>query len=135
MDSIHDGCHGYLCSGSVRVLDYVTLHNKSLGRQWPLLEDGMPVEQDLCNCWWEPSFIQYKFGVENQLDCSSNTALYCADFFYKYSDDCPLGNCNQVKRAGLMVERCAVDSFRSDAMNMNSWILFLATVSNECVCP
>jgi NNP family nitrate/nitrite transporter-like MFS transporter len=52
-------------------------------------------------------------------------ALYCAAFFYKYSDDCPLGNYNQVKRAGLMVERSAVDSFRSGAMNMNSWILFL----------
>jgi hypothetical protein len=68
---------------------------------------------------------KYKFGVENQLDCSSNTALYCADFFYKYSDDCPLGNYNQVKRAGLMVERSAVDSFQSGAMNMNSWVLFL----------
>jgi hypothetical protein len=35
-----------------------------------------------------------------------------------------------------MVEGSAVDSFRSGAMNMNmnSWILFLATVSNECMC-
>jgi hypothetical protein len=56
--------------------------------------------------------------------------------FYECSDDCPFGNYNQVKRAGLMVEGSAVDSFRSGAMNMNmnSWILFLATVSNECMC-
>ena len=62
-------------------------------------------------------------------------ALYCADFFYKYNGNCPLGNYNQVKRVGLMVERCAVDLFQSGAMNMNSWVLFLATVSNECMCP
>jgi hypothetical protein len=48
MDSIHDGFHGYLCSGSVRVLAglHVTLHDKSLGRHLPLVGDGMPVEQD-----------------------------------------------------------------------------------------
>ena len=34
-------------------------------------------------------------------------------FFSQYSDDCPLGNFQEVKRAGLMVERSAVDSFRS----------------------
>jgi NNP family nitrate/nitrite transporter-like MFS transporter len=51
-------------------------------------------------------------------------ALYCADFFYKYNEDCPLGNYNQVKRVGLMVEWSAVDSFQSGAMNMNSWVLF-----------
>jgi hypothetical protein len=67
MDSSHDGFHGYLCSGSVRVLDYVTLHDKSLGRQWPLVEDGMPVEQDLCNCWWEPSFIQLVFSKRTEI--------------------------------------------------------------------
>jgi MFS transporter, NNP family, nitrate/nitrite transporter len=40
-----------------------------------------------------------------------SVAIGC--FFYKYSDDCPLGNFEEVKRAGLMVERSAVDSFRS----------------------
>ena len=52
-------------------------------------------------------------------------ALYAAYFFYNYSDDCPLGNYKQVKKAGLMMERSAVDSFRSGALNVNSWILFL----------
>jgi len=52
-------------------------------------------------------------------------ALYSAFFFYNYSDDCPLGSYRQVKKAGLMMERSAVDSFRSGAMNLNSWILFL----------
>jgi NNP family nitrate/nitrite transporter-like MFS transporter len=63
-------------------------------------------------------------------------ALYCVDFFYKYNDNCPLGNYNQVKRVGLMVERCAVDSFQSGAMNVNSWILFfrVSIQCNECTC-
>jgi NNP family nitrate/nitrite transporter-like MFS transporter len=56
-------------------------------------------------------------------------ALYAAYFFYFYSDDCPLGNYKEVKKAGLMMERSAVDSFRSGALNVNSWILFLQYVS------
>lgn len=52
-------------------------------------------------------------------------AMYVALFFLKKSDDCPLGSYKQVKRAGLMMERSAVDSFRSGAMNVNSWLLFL----------
>jgi NNP family nitrate/nitrite transporter-like MFS transporter len=41
------------------------------------------------------------------------------------SDDCPLGNFVEVKKAGLMMERSAVDSFRSGAINLNSWLLFV----------
>lgn len=52
-------------------------------------------------------------------------ALVVAYYFYHYSDDCPLGNFEEVKKAGLMMERSAVDSFRSSAFNLNSWILFL----------
>jgi len=37
-------------------------------------------------------------------------------FFANNSDDCPLGNYTDVKRAGLMVERSAADSFRSGAL-------------------
>ena len=52
-------------------------------------------------------------------------ALVVALYFYEYSDDCPLGNFTEVKRAGLMMERSAVDSFRSGVVNLNSWILFV----------
>jgi NNP family nitrate/nitrite transporter-like MFS transporter len=50
-------------------------------------------------------------------------ALVVAWFFYRYSDDCPLGNFDEVKKAGLMMERSAVDSFRAGVYNLNSWIL------------
>lgn len=52
-------------------------------------------------------------------------ALLAAWFFFFFSDDCPLGNYAEVKKAGLMMERSAVDSFRSGVLNLNSWILFL----------
>ena len=43
-------------------------------------------------------------------------SISVASFFYNYSDDCPLGNFSEVKKAGLMVERSAVDSFRAGAL-------------------
>jgi MFS transporter, NNP family, nitrate/nitrite transporter len=52
-------------------------------------------------------------------------ALAVTSWAYLYSDDCPLGNFVDVKKAGLMMERSAVDSFRSGAVNVNSWLLFL----------
>lgn len=52
-------------------------------------------------------------------------SLFTATFFYFCSEDCPLGNHTEVKNAGLMMERSAMDSFRSGALNLNSWILFL----------
>jgi MFS transporter, NNP family, nitrate/nitrite transporter len=52
-------------------------------------------------------------------------ALGIAYLSYKYSDDCPLGNFIDVKKAGLMMQRSAVDSFRSGIYNFNSWLLFL----------
>lgn len=55
-------------------------------------------------------------------------AVLTAAFFSLYSEDCPLGNYTQVKSAGLMLERSAIDSFRSSALNLNSWILFLQYV-------
>lgn len=52
-------------------------------------------------------------------------ALLIAWWSYVASDDCPLGNFVDVKRAGLMMQRSAVDSFRSGVYNFNSWLLFL----------
>jgi NNP family nitrate/nitrite transporter-like MFS transporter len=52
-------------------------------------------------------------------------ALIVASWAYAFSDDCPLGNFVDVKKAGLMMERSAVDSFRSGVYNFNSWLLFL----------
>ncbi|KAG7358794.1 high affinity nitrate/nitrite transporter transmembrane protein [Nitzschia inconspicua] len=50
-------------------------------------------------------------------------AFFVATWAYLNSDDCPLGNFLDVKRAGLMLERSAVDSFRSGVVNLNSWLL------------
>ena len=52
-------------------------------------------------------------------------ALLVAYMTFQYSDDCPLGNFVDVKKAGLMMQRSAVDSFRSGVYNLNSWLLFL----------
>jgi NNP family nitrate/nitrite transporter-like MFS transporter len=52
-------------------------------------------------------------------------ALVVAYLSYYYSDDCPLGNFVDVKKAGLMMQRSAVDSFRSGVYNLNAWLLFL----------
>lgn len=52
-------------------------------------------------------------------------AVAVAWLFLEFSDDCPLGNLLEAKRAGLMMERSAVDSFRSGALNVNSWLLAL----------
>lgn len=68
-------------------------------------------------------------------------ALLVAWWAYLCTDDCPLGNLDDVKKAGLMFERSAVDSFRTGAINLNSWLLFLqyagtsgvdVTFSNGC---
>jgi NNP family nitrate/nitrite transporter-like MFS transporter len=48
-----------------------------------------------------------------------------AYFFYAYSDDSPLGSYTEVKQAGLLQQRSAVDSFRSGIFNLNAWILFV----------
>lgn len=43
----------------------------------------------------------------------------------KISDDCPKGNYKEMKRNGTMKEVSATASFRSGAMNFNTWILFI----------
>jgi len=41
------------------------------------------------------------------------------------SDDCPKGNYSDLKKQGLMPEVSAAASFRSGALNINTWILFM----------
>uniref|UniRef100_A0A7S1FVC3 Major facilitator superfamily (MFS) profile domain-containing protein n=1 Tax=Corethron hystrix TaxID=216773 RepID=A0A7S1FVC3_9STRA len=43
----------------------------------------------------------------------------------KVSDDCPKGNYSKLKKSGDMPDVSASASFRSGAMNLNTWILFL----------
>eukprot|EP00587_Corethron_hystrix_P005161 CAMPEP_0113328466 /NCGR_PEP_ID=MMETSP0010_2-20120614/20048_1 /TAXON_ID=216773 ORGANISM="Corethron hystrix, Strain 308" /NCGR_SAMPLE_ID=MMETSP0010_2 /ASSEMBLY_ACC=CAM_ASM_000155 /LENGTH=479 /DNA_ID=CAMNT_0000189823 /DNA_START=49 /DNA_END=1488 /DNA_ORIENTATION=+ /assembly_acc=CAM_ASM_000155 len=43
----------------------------------------------------------------------------------KISDDCPKGNYSKLKKSGDMPDVSASASFRSGAMNLNTWILFL----------
>jgi NNP family nitrate/nitrite transporter-like MFS transporter len=52
-------------------------------------------------------------------------AVGTAYFFYAYADDSPLGSYTEVKQAGLLQQRSAVDSFRSGIFNLNAWILFV----------
>jgi NNP family nitrate/nitrite transporter-like MFS transporter len=52
-------------------------------------------------------------------------AMGTAYFFYAYADDSPLGSYTDVKMAGLLQNRSAVDSFRSGIFNLNAWILFV----------
>jgi hypothetical protein len=46
------------------------------------------------------------------LNCSSISGTVLCQLFDKYSDNCPLGNYNQVKRVGLMVEQISVTRFQ-----------------------
>lgn len=41
------------------------------------------------------------------------------------SDDAPKGNYSELKKHGVMPEVSAVNSFRSGAINLNTWILFI----------
>jgi len=51
-------------------------------------------------------------------------ALVVAWWVYYYTDDCPLGSWQEVQKAGWRMQRqSAVDSFRSGALNINSWLL------------
>jgi NNP family nitrate/nitrite transporter-like MFS transporter len=43
----------------------------------------------------------------------------------KFSDDCPKGDYAELKKNGAMAEVSAAASFRSGAMNVNTWLLFI----------
>lgn len=44
---------------------------------------------------------------------------------YKYTDDAPKGNYNELKKHGAMPEISAAASFRQGAYNLNTWLLFI----------
>lgn len=69
---------------------------------FPLLAAALNGDEDLA---WRLTLI-----------CPAIFSMSVAAFFAKYSDDCPLGNFSEVKKAGLMVERSAADSFRAGAV-------------------
>ena len=52
-------------------------------------------------------------------------ALLVAFLCYQFADDGPLGSMKEVQKAGLLQARSAVDSFRSGALHLNAWLLFL----------
>ena len=78
---------------------------------YPFCKKLMDGDEDMA---WRISFV-----------FPSILALLTALYFFEFSDDCPYGNYKDIKKAGLMEERSAVDSFRSGALNINSWILFM----------
>jgi len=52
-------------------------------------------------------------------------AIGIAMMIYFYSDDAPKGNYSELKKHGAMAEVSAAASFRSGALNFNTWILFI----------
>jgi MFS transporter, NNP family, nitrate/nitrite transporter len=60
-------------------------------------------------CTIVPAFVAFVTGIA----------------MYYYSDDSPKGNYNDLKKHGTMPEVSAYSSFRSGAVNFNTWILFL----------
>jgi NNP family nitrate/nitrite transporter-like MFS transporter len=46
-------------------------------------------------------------------------------WIYKYSDDSPKGNFHELKKHGAMADVSAAASFRSGALNLNTWFLFV----------
>lgn len=89
--------------------------------------------------YWTDGDIDLAWRISVMFPAAFGLAV--AYFSYVYTDDCPLGNFIDVKKAGLMMERSAVDSFRSGVYNVNSWLLFLqfagscgvdATMCNGC---
>jgi len=76
---------------------------------FPLFKLGMSAEQ----AWRTVCIVPAAVG-------------FCLGFLImRISDDAPKGNYKEMKRNGTMPEISAAASFRSGAMNVNTWILFL----------
>jgi MFS transporter, NNP family, nitrate/nitrite transporter len=52
---------------------------------------------------------------------------------YMFTDDAPKGNYQEMKMHGAMQEVSAAASFRSGALNFNTWLLFLYVPRNNAV--
>jgi NNP family nitrate/nitrite transporter-like MFS transporter len=95
---------------------------------WGAMGGGLA--QVVMGSWIFPTLQSY-FDNDNDdlawrvaLVVPASIALGVAYYFYYHSDDCPLGNLTQCKKAGLVQERSAVESFRSGALHLNAWFLF-----------
>jgi NNP family nitrate/nitrite transporter-like MFS transporter len=76
---------------------------------FPLFKTGMSSEMAWRTVSIIPAFIGFISGVA----------------VYFISDDAPKGNYKDLKKNGLMPEVSAAASFRTGALNLNTWVLFL----------
>jgi NNP family nitrate/nitrite transporter-like MFS transporter len=76
---------------------------------FPLFKTGMSANM----AWRTVSIVPAIVGL-----CTGLTVL-------KISDDCPNGNYKELKSHGVMKEVSAAASFRTGAMNINTWLLFI----------
>uniref|UniRef100_A0A6U6IS54 Nitrate/nitrite transporter n=1 Tax=Odontella aurita TaxID=265563 RepID=A0A6U6IS54_9STRA len=76
---------------------------------FPLFKTGMSAEQAWRTVCIVPAVVAFASGI----------------IVYFISDDAPKGNYSDLKKNGLMPEVSAAASFRSGAMNINTWVLFV----------
>lgn len=76
---------------------------------FPLFKSGMSAEQAWRTVCIVPACVGFVLGFA----------------IMRISDDAPKGNYAEMKKNGTMPEISAAASFRSGAMNINTWILFL----------
>eukprot|EP00957_Ditylum_brightwellii_P204401 15339096-Ditylum_brightwellii.AAC.1 len=76
---------------------------------FPLFKTGMSAEMAWRTVSIVPAIVAFTTGIT----------------VYFISDDSPKGNYSDLKKHGNMPEVSAAASFRSGAMNFNTWILFI----------
>ena len=81
---------------------------------FPLFKLGMSAEQAWRSVCVVPACVGMATGI---------TILFI-------SDDAPKGNYGEMKKNGTMPEVSAAASFRSGAMNFNTWLLFIQCKSD-----
>jgi len=81
---------------------------------FPLFKLGMSAEQAWRSVCVVPACVGIATGI---------TILFI-------SDDAPKGNYGEMKKNGTMPEVSAAASFRSGAMNFNTWLLFIQCKSD-----
>jgi NNP family nitrate/nitrite transporter-like MFS transporter len=95
---------------------------------WGAMGGGLA--QVVMGTWIYPFLLERFDGNEDlawrvALVVPGSISLVVAMWVYLNTEDCPLGNLGLLQKAGLVQERSAVDSFRSGAVNINAWILFV----------